>query len=58
MTPDPPRLADDPSFIGESGCNLADEAAGLESPNLPQLRARLMASLATPPPSRPPSRWR
>lgn len=48
MKPEPPRLIDDPSFLAETGCNLADEAAGLEAPRLPELRARLMASVAAP----------
>lgn len=57
MNPEPPRLADDPSFLAETGCNLADEASALESPRLPELRARLMASLAaSPAPIRSP-RW-
>ncbi len=57
MKPEPPRLADDPSFLAETGCNLGDEPAALEAPRLPELRARLMASIAEPKLPRRSSPW-
>lgn len=58
MKPAPPRLVDDPSFLAETGCDLADEAASLEAPRLPELRQRLMASLPAPAAPTPhPARW-
>ena len=42
MSNDPTRLSDDAAFIAESGCHLRDERALLASPNLPNLRARIV----------------
>ena len=49
MSTPPRRLRDDPGFLWETGCDLADEAFAVGGYDLPSLRARVLAE--TQPPS-------
>ncbi len=49
MSTPPRRLKDDPDFLWETGCDMADEAFAVGGYDLPSLRARVLAG--TQPPS-------
>lgn len=48
MSGDPTRLADDPAFRAESGCDLRDEPAALSKPRQAVLRERLVRAASAP----------